>query len=167
MNVEAVLGAPVKQVAFVVEDIDSAMRRWWELLEVGPWEAYTMGPPRLQGMVVRGEPAEFSFRHALAWSGELQLELVQPQTGPSIFSEHLDRHGEGVHHVGIVVQDHHAGTKVLLDRGFTPLQSAHGFGLDGSGRFAYFEPPGGIGTVVELIERPAVRASPEIVVPRP
>ena len=165
MNAEAVLGVPVKQVAFVVEDIESAMQRWWELLEVGPWEAYTMGPPRLQGMVFRGEPAEFSFRHALAWSGELQLELVQPLAGPSIFAEHLAHHGEGVHHVGVVVQDHPGGTKVLLDRGFTPLQSAYGFGLDGSGRFAYFEPPGGIGTVVELIERPVVRAAPEIVVP--
>jgi methylmalonyl-CoA/ethylmalonyl-CoA epimerase len=167
MSAEAVLGTPVKQIAFVVRDIENAMRRWWELLEVGPWEAYTLGPPRLQGMLFRGEPAEFSFRHALAWSGALQLELVQPVSGPSIFEEHLERQGEGVHHVGIVVQDHAASTQVLLDRGFAPLQSAHGFGLDGSGRFAYFEPPGGIGTVVELIERPAVRADPEIVVPGP
>jgi hypothetical protein len=165
VTAEAILGVPVRQIAFVVREIETAIGRWSDLLEVGPWRAYTMGPPRLQGMTLRGEPTEFTFRHALAWSGELQLELVQPLTGPGIFAEHLAAHGEGVHHVGIVTPDHTGASQILLERGFTPLQSGHGFGLDGSGRFAYFEPPGGIGTLVELIDPPVVRAEPELVYP--
>jgi hypothetical protein len=165
MNAEAELGAPVRQVAFVVSDLEQAMRKWWALLDIGPWRAYTLGPPRLQEMTLRGRLVTFSFRHALASSGELQLELVQPLTGPGIFSEHLERHGEGMHHVGIVVPDHATATALLLERGFTALQSGRAFGLDGSGRFAYFEPPGGIGTIVELIDPPVVRAEPEQVYP--
>jgi methylmalonyl-CoA/ethylmalonyl-CoA epimerase len=167
MSADAILDAPVMQIAFVVNELEESMRRWSDALDVGPWRAYTLGPPRLQGMVVRGEPASFSFRHALTWSGKLQLELIQPLTGPGIFAEHLAAHGEGMHHVGIVVGDHGASTELLLERGFTPLQSAHGFGLDGSGRFAYFEPPAGIGTIVELIDPPTVRADPELVYPEP
>jgi methylmalonyl-CoA/ethylmalonyl-CoA epimerase len=160
-----VLGSPVRQVAFVVNDLEAGMRSWADLLDVSPWSAYTLGPPRLRDMVFRGEATEFAFRHALAWSGELQLELVQPLTGPSIFTEHLDRHGEGVHHIGVIVPDHAASSALLVERGFTALQSAGGFGVDGSGRFAYFEPPGGVGTVVELIDPPKVRADPESVHP--
>lgn len=159
------LGAPVRQIAFVVRDLEAGMRAWASLLDVGPWSGYTLGPPRLRDMVYRGEPAEFRFRHALAWTGELQVELVQPLNGPSIFDDHLAHRGEGMQHVGIVVPDHAAATEVLLARGFTPLQSASGFGLDGSGRFAYFEPPDGIGTVVELIDPPRVRVEPEVVYP--
>lgn len=163
--VEAILGAPIMQVAFVVSDIEEAMRQWSDALNVAPWRAYTLGPPRLQGMTLRGEPVKFSFRHALAWTDKLQLELVQPLDGPGIFAEHLERHGEGVHHVGIVVHDHYASTELLLSRGFALLQSAYGFGSDGTGRFAYFKPPNGIGTIVELIDPPTVRADPELVYP--
>jgi methylmalonyl-CoA/ethylmalonyl-CoA epimerase len=166
MNAAAILDAPLMQVAFVVSDLEVAMHRWADALDVGPWSAYTLGPPRLQGMTLRDEPVAFSFRHALTWSNNLQLELVQPLSGPGIFTEHLERHGEGVHHVGIVVEDHEASSELLIRRGFRPLQSAHGFGLDGTGRFAYFEPPAGIGTIVELIDPPVVRAEPECVYPR-
>lgn len=164
--VATLLGAPVRQLAFVVRDLEASMRSWADLLDVGPWSAYPLGSPRLREMVYRGEPAEFSFRHALAWSGELQVELVQPVSGPSIFAEHLERHGEGMHHVGVVVPDHAAASRLLLARGFTPVQSAAGFGLDGSGRFAYFEPPRGLGIVVELIDPPVVRAEPDAVYPK-
>jgi methylmalonyl-CoA/ethylmalonyl-CoA epimerase len=165
VTAEAILGAPVMQLAFVVPDLERAMHEWADRLDVRPWRAYTLGPPRLQGMTLRGEAVTFSFRHALAWSDKLQLELVEPLTGPTIFSEYLAEHGDGVHHVGIVVQDHAASSDLLVERGFTPLQSGHGFGLDGSGRFAYFDPPAGIGTVVELIDPPTVRAEPELVYP--
>lgn len=163
--VAQVLGAPVRQLAFVVRELEAGMRAWAGLVDVGPWAGYTLGPPRLRDMVYRGEPAEFTFRHALAWSGELQIELVQPVSGPSIFADHLAEHGEGMQHVGIIVLDHAAACETLLARGFTPVQSAAGFGLDGSGRFAYFEPPHGIGTVVELIDPPKQRADPEVVHP--
>jgi len=159
------LGAPVRQIAFVVRDLERAVHQWADLLDVGPWTAYRMGAPRLHDMVFRGEPAEFSFLHALAWSGEVQLELIQPLSGPSTFAEHLDRFGEGLHHVGIIVPDHAASSDLLLARGFTPLQSGAGFGADGSGRFAYFQPPAGLGTIVELIDPPAVRAVPEFIYP--
>jgi catechol 2,3-dioxygenase-like lactoylglutathione lyase family enzyme len=165
MTADAILGAPVMQIAFVVTDLEAALRRWADALDVKPWRAYTLGPPRLQGTTVRGESVTFSFRHALAWSGRLQVELIQPLDGPTIFAEHLAQHGEGVHHVGIVVPDHAAASALLVERGFTLLQSGHGFGLDGSGRFAYFEPPHGIGTIVELIDPPTVRAEPELVYP--
>lgn len=160
-----VLGAPARQTAFVVRDIDASMRAWADSLDVGPWSSYTLGPPRLRGMVYRGEQTSFTFRHALVMSGGMQLELVQPVAGPSIFTDHLDEFGEGMHHLGFVVPDHAAASALLLARGFTPLQSAEGFGLDGSGRFAYFQPPGGIGTTIELIDPPKVRAEPETVYP--
>lgn len=161
----SLVGAPVCQIAFVVTDIEASMRSWADHLGIRPWSAYTLGPPRLRDMVYRGQPARFSFRHALAWSGPCQLELVQPLTGPGIFADHLERHGEGVQHIGIVVPDHARASATLVEHGYTPLQSGAGFGLDDTGKFAYFEPPAGIGTVIELIDPPTARAEPELVYP--
>jgi methylmalonyl-CoA/ethylmalonyl-CoA epimerase len=160
----ALLGAPFQQCAVVVEDLDDAVRHWHGELGVGPWTAFRYGPPLLKEMRYRGADAEFSLRHALCWQGEVQLELVQPLAGPSIFADHLAAHGPGLHHLGKYVADHAAAVGEALAAGFEPLQSARGFGAEGDGAFAYFQPPG-MALVVELIAAPRVRIEPEFVYP--
>ena len=60
---------------------------------IGPWNVYTIGAPSMTGMTYRGEPADFRIRHALAFSGEVMIELVQPLEGQSIWQEYLDARG--------------------------------------------------------------------------
>ena len=153
-----------EQVAMIVHDLDDAVRRWNDELNIGPWTAYRLDPTRLHDMRYRGRDAAFAFRHALAWQGELQFELIQPLEGESIFADHLDQYGEGLHHIGKFVGDHPAAVKEALARGFVPLQSARGHGAEGDGAFAYFQPPG-IQLVIELIDVPRVRIEPEFVYP--
>lgn len=156
------LAPPFKQSAVVVEDLDEAVRRWADLLGVGPWTGYRLESSLLKEMRYHGEEAEFSLRHTLAWQGDLQFELVEPLDGPSIFADHLADHGEGLHHVGKYVADHEQAVAEALRAGFVPLQSARGFGVEGDGAFAYFRAPG-ISMIVELIEAPRVRIEPEFV----
>jgi hypothetical protein len=158
------LAAPIKQCAIVVHDLDEAVRRWHRELAIGPWTAYRLAAPALKGMRFHGEEADFALRHALAWQGELQFELVQPLRGPSIFAEHLQAHGEGLHHVGRYVSDHPAAVASALEAGWVELQAARGFGAEGDGAFAYFKHPE-VAMIVELIEAPAVRIEPEFVYP--
>jgi methylmalonyl-CoA/ethylmalonyl-CoA epimerase len=156
--------APFKQVALIVEDLDEAVRTWHGRFGIGPWTAWRLEPGILKDMVYFGNPVEFSLRHALAWQGEVQFELVQPLDGPSIFADHLRDHGPGMHHIGKYVADHPAAVAEVLDAGFTPIQSARGFGAEGDGAFAYFQPPG-VATIIELISAPKVRIEPEFVYP--
>jgi methylmalonyl-CoA/ethylmalonyl-CoA epimerase len=158
------LHADYKQVALVVHDLDEAVRRWADQLGIGPWTAYEYGPERLKEMRYFEREVEFSFRHALAWQGELQFELVQPLAGPSLFADQLDQRGEGLHHIAKFVDDHPAAVAEALAHGYTPLMSARGHGAEGDGAFAYFRPPG-IGLIVELIEPPRVRIEPAFVYP--
>jgi hypothetical protein len=115
-------------------------------------------------MRYHGDAVRFSLRHALAWQGEVQFELVEPLAGPSIFRDHLDAHGEGLHHVGKYVTDHASAVGEAIASGFTPVQSARGFGAEGDGAFAYLMPPG-VPMIIELISPPRVRIEPEFVYP--
>lgn len=162
----AALGA-VRQIALVVEDLEASVRSWADALGIGPWTGYELGPGVLTDMMYGGEPAEFAFRHALAWSGETQIELVQPLWGPSIFADHLERHGPGLHHVGIIVDDHAAHVRAFEESGHHALQSARGFGAEGDGAFCYFELDHPVAAVVELISPPRVRRTPLFVHPGP
>ena len=160
----ALLGPGFKQIALIVRDLDRAVRRWTDELGIGPWTAYRLDPTRLKEMRYFEKDVAFSFRHAFAWHGEVQFELIEPLGGPSIFADHLDLRGEGLHHVGKFVDDHPAAVAEALARGYTPLQSARGYGAEGDGAFAYFQPPG-VAMIVELIDAPRVRIEPEFVYP--
>jgi methylmalonyl-CoA/ethylmalonyl-CoA epimerase len=153
------------QVALVVRDLDEAVRHWADVLGVGPWTVWTMTGERIHDTLWHGEPADFGIRHALAWAGEQQFELVQPLHGPSIFAEQLAASGEGLNHVGTIVEDHAASSAELVSRGFEPLQSAR-FGESEDGRFAYFR-HSELPTIVELIRPPSVRFAPDYVYPAP
>ncbi len=163
-EVAAVVGEPLRQVALVVRNLETAVATWWEVLGVGPWTGYRLEPPVIRNTTYRGRKVDFGLYHALATSGGVQLELVQPTFGPSIFAEHLEAHGEGVQHLGFYVGDHAAAVSRAVGAGWLPLQSAQGFGAGGDGAFAYFEVPG-LPSVVELIAAPAIRRPPDLVYP--
>lgn len=154
---------PFHQVAYVVDDLDAAVRHWSDVLGVGPWQVWTMGPDVLNDLQYGGHPADFGFRHALAWSGGLQIELVQPLEGPSIFSDQLASIGPGLNHIGRLVEDHAAESAMLIESGFLPLQSAR-FGASKDGRFAYFAAPDGV-AIIELIQPPSKRFAPDYIYP--
>jgi hypothetical protein len=54
----------------------------------------------------RGAPADFTAHVALGYAGDLQLELIQPVTGTSIYTEFLSGSpGGGLHHVCFETDD--------------------------------------------------------------
>jgi hypothetical protein len=151
------------QIGIVVGDIDVAMHRYTRIFGCGPWHLYTYGPAVVEDLTFRGAAAQFEMRLALAGSGP-QLELIQPLTGPSLYHEWLERHGEGLHHIGMRVPDLDAGIRDMEQRGFAVLQSGRGYGLDGDGGFAYLDTAAELGVILELIEVPARRREPEAIV---
>ncbi|MFC6938964.1 VOC family protein [Salinirubellus sp. GCM10025818] len=56
----------ISHVAFVVDDLEDAMRRFGRLLGIEPWLLYRYEPPRLAHTTVRGEPTDYSMRVALS-----------------------------------------------------------------------------------------------------
>ena len=68
----------VIQVAYVVRDLEAAMRRHWEVCSIGPWDIYVFEAPKVRDYVYRGRPATHSCLIAVTWRNRIQLELMQP-----------------------------------------------------------------------------------------
>ena len=100
------------------------------------------------GMVYRGKPSEALARLCHIPMGHIQTELIQPLGGSSVWQEFLDSHGEGVHHVAIVVKDSRAESAAAAAQGFPVLQE----GDFGTGRYVYIDTYKSLGVCVELIE---------------
>jgi methylmalonyl-CoA/ethylmalonyl-CoA epimerase len=151
----------INQIALVVRDLDAALRRYWETLGVGPWKVYTYGSPLVREMTYRGRPHEYRMRLALAQVGPLVIELLQPLSGDNIYVEHLDRKGEGLHHLGIFVPSFDQAVAQAQQQGFSVLQSGRGYGRWGDGGFAYLDTEAMFGVILEVIEVPRERVPPE------
>ncbi len=96
MTVASWLG-PIRQTAFVVRDIEAAANEWAERYGIGPWFIGEMDFPET---IYRGKVTRLHAKGGLAQSGDMQLELIEPDMSiPSIYTEFLDAGGTGVHHV--------------------------------------------------------------------
>ena len=71
----------VIQIAWVVRDLETAMRLHWETCGIGPWDVYEFDASKVDDFVYRGKPATHKALLALAWKGDMQLELLQPVSG--------------------------------------------------------------------------------------
>lgn len=151
----------INQVALVVRNLDEAMRHYWEVLGIGPWKVYTYGPPLVRSMTYRGRLQDYRMRLALSQVGDLMWELIQPLSGLNVYQEHLDRKGEGLHHLGVFVSSFDEAVTEAAQRGYSVLQSGRGFGRWGDGGYAYLDTEESLGFILELIEIPRERVPPE------
>ena len=142
-------GRPPQQIGLVVRDLDASLRRYADVFGIGPWACFTHGPATVPQLEYRGQPGSYSMRVALS-SSLPQVELIQPLTGPNIYFDWMERHGEGVHHVAFEVASIDDGIAEMRERGYPLIQYGAGFGLDGDGAFADFDTEADLATIVEL-----------------
>ncbi|MGV0806784.1 VOC family protein [Mycolicibacterium setense] len=143
-----VLPGEVRQIGYVVTDLDGAMASWLKM-GVGPWFVIRNLSQRV---TYRGAPCEVKLSLALSNSGDLQVELIQQlDDTPSIFTEFLGGtagHGGGFHQLAYWTDDFDAAMENLGEAGWPQVWT----GGEGDGvRFAYFEPPTGA-SIVEIME---------------
>lgn len=139
--------AALHHTCFLVRDLEGSARALSAALGIGPWNLFTIVPTKSR---VRGREQPFSFRVALCTIGGGTFELVSPLTGPSVYDEHLARHGDGFHHTCLVYPTHEALKEAkaeLVRQGRELLQEASAGDLFD---FAYFQFPE-IGSAVEVL----------------
>jgi catechol 2,3-dioxygenase-like lactoylglutathione lyase family enzyme len=121
-------------LSLVVRDIDAAVR-FLGSLGIGPFFDY---PPmkeytRLQ---VPDEEGFFNTVIKCAMIGPVQLQVVQPGQGRSIYKDFLEKQGEGVFHLGFVVDDIERSEAEVRAMGLEVISSGR---RDNGSGFAYFD----------------------------
>ncbi|WMJ87023.1 VOC family protein [Anaerocolumna sp. MB42-C2] len=95
------------QINIVVKDIQKAAEKWADLLGIKVPE---IRKNHLDGneeypYLYRDEPVASDLLVCNINMGSFAIELHQPAGGASSFQEFLDKHGNGVHHIGFEVGD--------------------------------------------------------------
>lgn len=147
------LAAGFTQVSYVVRDIDATAAWFGKALGVqfGETRNYTLGgadyPMTAGGRPVAGQ---VGIKLALARAGgrgELEIELIQPDGGDSVFSKFVERTGGGLHHVAFETDDFDAAAGPFESGGILP----RAVDRDGS-RIAYLDCRGAGASIVEVAQ---------------
>ncbi len=129
----------INQVAIVVKDVRIVVENYWNILGIGPWEIYLWEAPLVYERKYHGKPAWAREKIALAQVGAVQLELVQPVEGDSIYRDFLMEHGEGLHHMNFLVDDVDKTAEILAKEGFPTLQSGRVWSPEDKGGYNYID----------------------------
>ena len=115
-------------VGIVVSDIEAAMKGYIE----------NLGYRFFQFEVNEGNAslsessATFSLRFGMGQLGLSFVELIQPISGTTLYSKHLDENGPGLHHLGYSALDLGAARKQFTSSGYNCLQTGKSTGLSSS-----------------------------------
>jgi hypothetical protein len=149
----------LEHVCMVVRNLEKSIESLQNSFGIGPWnDVRVRDASYMRNMTYKGKPAEFSFKCAMTNGkiGGFEVELIQPISDNTIYSDFLKERGEGIHHVGYYIcgsMQELAETKQKLENaGFPCIMSAEG----PRGAFAYFDTNDILHTVLEAFYKKAV-----------
>lgn len=138
----------VAQLGFVVADMDKAIAWYKDTAGVRPWMLMDERP---EPCLERGKEVHPVLRIALAYSGPMQMELIQVTEGESFHLARVKDSPGGVHHFGFLVGDLERRLTACRAMGVDVLQRGTirdtGMVID----YAYLDTLSEAGTYFELI----------------
>lgn len=137
------------QAAYVVKDLDEALRYWTEVLKVGPFVRIDTSRGTRK-ILYRGKETLADYSVAFAYWGDVQIEIVhQVNEEPSIFKEFLDSGREGLQHICYWPEDTDTACSQLEANGFVERTAV--VHADGTRDIVYYDPPSHLGTMIEIV----------------
>ncbi|NOZ02901.1 MAG: methylmalonyl-CoA epimerase [Deltaproteobacteria bacterium] len=129
--------AKLDHIAIVVKDLERSV----DLFR----DAFGMELDRIEDLPDRGVRVAFMTLH------ETRIELLQPQGEDSEVASWVARHGQGLHHLAISVDDVDDALDRARSAGAEPIEKGAGPGAGGA-RVAFLHPRTTSGVLVEFVE---------------
>ncbi len=138
----------IRQLGYIVEDVDAAVRAWSTQLGVGPWTLFRNVPLH---STWRGQPSTPVIDVAMSYRGQMQIELIQQRNdAPSPYRAMIDGRRYGLHHTAYLSTRIEDDVQGALATGFV---LACDIRMPGGGRYVYLQSSAlGDEVYVELLE---------------
>ena len=135
----------VRQVAYVVDDMDRALRYWIDVMKAGPF--FLFEHAAMDNQRYRGGDSNADVSLAVGNSGDVQIELIYCEdAAPSVYREFLEAGRTGVHHLGLMPENYRETFARYLSLGYEPAFECSIAGTD----LVYFDTVDDLGHFTEL-----------------
>lgn len=136
----------ITQVALVVKDREATMEKYRQVMGLEPF--IVCSTPQVPGRKFRGVEEDFEVKAAVyRLENGVELELLQPSKGSSLWQEFLDKHGDGLHHLMFEIEDLDEFEAYMASQGIKVAQS--GPSAEAGKRWVYFDSYEKLGFYIE------------------
>lgn len=101
--------------------------------------------------IYRGQPGNFSAKMAFYDFANIEIELVEPQEGDSIWGEFLDTGGHGLHHLRFSIDNMEDTVADMRERGAEVAMEGESVRQIPGLRWAYFDREEPLGWIIEVL----------------
>ncbi len=142
---------PFSQLGIAVRDMEAAMRRYSSCYHVDTWYRRSFRGSDYE-TVYRGQKIVMDLEVAFFYSGRLPVALLQASSEPNMFTEFMDKSGEGFHHFTHLVRNIDHYQQRAQQMGLEVIQT--GTVKDGPmlTRFAVLDTSDQVGYLIEVQE---------------
>jgi len=88
---------------------------------------------------------------ALLRVGDTKIELLEPTDVESTIARFLEKRGEGIHHIALLVSNIESHLKELKEKGIALIDEKPRIGMEG-GKIAFLHPKSTKNVLIELVE---------------
>ncbi len=145
-NIKIDLGAlKIDQLGFLYNDIKKQAKLMKSMFNL---PKFIFSGPKSHSYIYEGRESEVILDVGISRIGNTQIELIQLIDGECIYNQFLDQGKEGLHHIGLYVENVQQSIKDFEKIGIKPIQT---------GRvlrhiFAYMDTTEFFGIIIELLE---------------
>ena len=138
------------QFGIVVNDLDDFLKTLKELIGVDDFEIIDYPLEGVDsGTTYHGNPSDLQMKVAFRDFDSIQLEVIQPGEGQSIYKDFLEESGPGLHHMRFTHEKLDQISHHLSEKGIECIAS--GRGVHGDSQWAYFDTAAQLqGLIVEI-----------------
>jgi len=151
------------QIGFVVKDLKTVMDRFLKEYNVGPWYVIEFNSKNVKNMSYLGFRKNYAMLLGVCPIGGIRFEVIEPLT-KSIYSEYLDKYGEGIiHHIKLEVNDYRSALDYIKSLSINVLQHGEQLGKCGKNTYTYLDSKESLGFISEIanITEDFIKPEPE------
>lgn len=129
----------VSSVVWVAKDLDPVLNYYEKL---GLKDIQRINVTDRPGLIYRGKPAPTTAKAAFGRIGGVSFEWIQPVTGTNLYTEFLERHGDGILALGFAVksdQELEHQVQYFQSKGVEAVQRTQWTGPKGTGHGVYLD----------------------------
>jgi hypothetical protein len=107
----------IMQICLVVKDAEATMRNFMDLFGIEKGVLKQIPPAEKSKTYYHGKEITTSTKYYVFRMGNIVFELTQPDDSPSVWKEVLDKNGQGLCYLGIMVEDSAKVVSLLEKKG--------------------------------------------------